>query len=148
MQSLFLENGGAKSGYLLKPSWMCHKNPKNQYAKNFDSPLFQLTIRVLSGQNCIINDFQRQNVYVEVLLKGNKKEQDSNKPVRSGPQQPGYYINFNLESISTVYCNDLATVLLLVRGETSKTILSGRAIPVKHLKQGFHPVYLLGNHFK
>lgn len=55
VQSLFLENGGAKCGYLLKPSWMCLKNPKNQYAKNFDTPLYQLTIRVLSGQNCIIN---------------------------------------------------------------------------------------------
>ena len=56
LQSLFAENGGSKSGYLLKPEWMCLKNPKNLYAKNFDSPLFQLHLKVLSGQNCIINN--------------------------------------------------------------------------------------------
>ena len=35
LQSLFMENGGSKSGYLLKPVWMCLKNPKNLYSKNF-----------------------------------------------------------------------------------------------------------------
>ena len=57
MQSLFVENGGAKSGYLLKPSWMCNKNQKNNYAKNFDIPLFLLNVKIYSGQNCIINEF-------------------------------------------------------------------------------------------
>lgn len=39
-------------------------------------------------------------------------------------------------------------IVLLVRGQKTKTILSGRAIPVQHLKQGLHPVYLMGDHFK
>ena len=43
---------------------------------------------------------------------------------------------------------DLCVLVVLVRGESSKKILSGRAIPIRSLKQGFHPLYLLGNNFK
>lgn len=83
-----------------------------------------------------------------MYLKGNKKEEEVNKRAKSPIQQPGYYVQFNLECTFTIYCNDLATVVLIVRGETTNRILSGRAVPVRHLKQGLHPVYLLGNHFK
>lgn len=35
VQSLFLEGGGAQCGYIPKPAWMCLKNPKTLYSKNF-----------------------------------------------------------------------------------------------------------------
>lgn len=59
MQSLFLQNGGPKGGFLLKPNWMCLKNSKNMYAKNFENPQFILKVRAISGQNCIINDLPK-----------------------------------------------------------------------------------------
>lgn len=74
MQSLFLENGGPKGGYILKPNWMCLKNPKTLYAKNFDTPLFTLNVKGISAQNCIINDLvPGEYYYLEIYLKGNKK---------------------------------------------------------------------------
>jgi hypothetical protein len=97
VQSLFLENGGARCGYLQKPVWMCHQNPKNLYAKDFDQPLFMLSVKVLSGHNCIINDLQQEKgVFVEVSLRGNRKEEESNKKAVSGGQEPGYYMQFGL----------------------------------------------------
>jgi aerobic-type carbon monoxide dehydrogenase small subunit (CoxS/CutS family) len=55
IQSLFMEGGGAQCGYLQKPAWMCLKNPKTLYAKNFESPQFILSVKTISGQNCVIN---------------------------------------------------------------------------------------------
>lgn len=55
LQSLFFENGGANCGYIAKPNWMCLRNPKTLYSKNFETPLFILTVRAVSAQNCIIN---------------------------------------------------------------------------------------------
>ena len=53
---------------------MCSKNQKNNYAKNFDVPLFVLSVKVYSGQNCVINSFGGQKIYVEMELRGNKKD--------------------------------------------------------------------------
>jgi hypothetical protein len=50
-----MEGGGAQCGYLQKPAWMCLKNPKTLYAKNFESPQFILSVKTISGQNCVIN---------------------------------------------------------------------------------------------
>lgn len=87
IQSLFMENGGAKSGFLRKPDWMCLKNPKNLYAKNFDTPLFLLSVKVLSGQNCIMNEIKEEEVFLEMFLVGNRREEDVNKKVVSPPQK-------------------------------------------------------------
>jgi hypothetical protein len=38
--------------------------------------------------------------------------------------------------------------VLLVRDSKSKEILSGRAIPVRHLREGLRPVFLMGDNFK
>jgi hypothetical protein len=54
-QSLFLEGGGAQCGYVVKPPWMCLRNPKTLYSKNFEAPQFSLAVRAISGQNCIVN---------------------------------------------------------------------------------------------
>ena len=56
LHSLFLENGGSKGGYLVKPPWMCLRNSKTLYAKNMDVPLFVLNLQVVSGQNCMLNN--------------------------------------------------------------------------------------------
>lgn len=149
MQSLFLENGGAKCGYLLKPTWMCLKNPKTLYSKNFDSPLFVLSVKVISGQNCIINETAMgENYFLEIYLRGNKKEEEVNKKYTSGKQNSGYYTKFGVDAEFTLYCLDLAVLVILVRAEKTKQILSGRAVPVRHLREGLRPVFLLGEHFK
>ena len=76
---------------------MCNKNPKNQYAKNFDTALFLLNIKIYSGQNCIINESTDQRVYLEVSLRGNKKEEDVNQMKSSLFENQGYYIYFDFE---------------------------------------------------
>lgn len=55
VQSLFLEGGGAQCGYIPKPSWMCLRNPKTLYSKNFEAPQFLLAVRAISAQNCVVN---------------------------------------------------------------------------------------------
>lgn len=113
---------------------MCLKNPKNLYAKNFDLPLFTLAVKVVAGQNCIINELGKEKVIVEAFLRGNRKEETANKHWTSAPQEPGYYVQFGLECQFTVFCLDLATLVLLVRGQQSQTILAGRAVPLRHLR--------------
>jgi aerobic-type carbon monoxide dehydrogenase small subunit (CoxS/CutS family) len=58
LQSLFLENGGSQCGYISKPNWMCLRNPRTLYSKNFENPLFMLIVRAISAQNCIVNEYQ------------------------------------------------------------------------------------------
>lgn len=77
VQSLFLEGGGAQCGYIPKPTWMCLRNPKTLYSKNFEAAQFVLAVRAVSGQNCIINtpaEDATGNYYLEIFLRGSRKE--------------------------------------------------------------------------
>lgn len=76
VQSLFLEGGGAQCGYIPKPSWMCLRNSKTLYSKNFETPQFLLAVRAISAQNCIINALPPNatgNYFLEIFLRGSRR---------------------------------------------------------------------------
>ncbi len=99
VQSLFLEGGGAQCGYVAKPPWMCLKNPKTLYSKNFETPQFQLAVRAISAQNCIVNALPANasgNYILEVFLRGSKREEEVNKRFASKAEGSGYYTKLSL----------------------------------------------------
>jgi len=76
---------------------MCYKNQRTLYAKNFNSPVMNISLKILSGQNCIINELpKKENLFVEVSLRGAKKSEEVSKKAISESFHPGYYVQFGL----------------------------------------------------
>ena len=54
LHSKFLENGGPKCGYLLKPTWMMGSCLESMYASSFEKPTHNIKLTVLSGQKILL----------------------------------------------------------------------------------------------
>lgn len=123
------------------------KNTKTLYPKNFDTPLYLLDFKVISGQSCLINESSKKSYWLEVYIRGNKREEEVNKKYTSQKLTEGYYTKFDLNCEFTVFCPDLMTIVMNICSEGNE-ILSSRSIPLAHVRYGLRPIFLLGDHLK
>lgn len=153
--SKFLENGGNRCGYVLKPSFLLHdaKNPK--YIKDFKNFTKVLNIRVISGQQLRPeNENDVKDVadpYVEVSLRGTMKDEVENSKVFKSimVKNNGFNPVFELQCTFKVSCPELCVIVFKVfdqeGGLQKDTKLGWYAIPFHCIREGYRVVPLLNS---
>lgn len=79
--SRFMTNGGLNCGYILKPDFMLLNSKKPKYPKDFISPIYKITIKVISGTQLKPMKKEKDIIdpFVEISLKGLPIEEKNNK---------------------------------------------------------------------
>lgn len=81
----FIENGGNRCGYLLKPHWMLSDVTIPKYPASFTKPLFKFTLTLYGGQYLYTKndkaalEMTQIKPFVEVYVRGLETDEQNNK---------------------------------------------------------------------
>lgn len=145
-ESLFMENGGNNSGYVLKPKSLRFDENGNKIEKK---PRI-LEIRAISGQKIMGKlKNQQKSFYLEVSLRGNKLDEKENKSFRSEIiKKNELCVMFNLKCEFTVNFPAICFVIFQIfekNDMTSDKRVSWYCVPFKCIRQGYRIVPLFNN---
>lgn len=146
--SRFMANGGINCGYVLKPDFMLSSTKIPKYPKEFNKPVFELSIKLISGiqlKPMKKNDADIIDPFVEVSLRGLPVEEKSNKLFRTSTiKNNGFNPRFDKVYNFLVFCPELAVLVFQVYDEDkmSNELIGSYAIPVEYLRTGYRVVPL------
>lgn len=83
MHSKFLENGGKKCGYFLKPTWLRSNCHESMYPSNFDTVAYIVKVKVYAGQKITLSNTTSKHFVLEVYVRGVALDEKNNKKYTS-----------------------------------------------------------------
>ena len=153
--SIFQENGGVNSGYVLKPKFLQHAvmNQKKNYPSAMLKIKKNINISILSGQK--ISGFTKKShnsYYLEIVLKGSKQDEVLNKVFRSEILKKSWFnLKFNLKAEFSIRCPEVCFIIFQIFGKNEVMAdekLAWYCVPVSKIRQGYRIVPLMNNEMR
>ena len=150
--SIFQENGGVNSGYVLKPHFLRSDiEPTHRiYPYMMQKVKQTLRIKILSGQKISGNNKNSiQNIFLEVLLRGHRLDEMENKIYKSEIiKKNSLYVVFNMVVEFEIRCPDICFIIfqLFARNDLMcNERMAWYCIPFNCIRQGYRIIPLLNN---
>jgi phosphatidylinositol phospholipase C, delta len=153
--SKFIQNGGLKSGYVLKPDFMLYNSHKPIYASNFKEVTFKITIKIISAQQLKVitrsNSGKNKDIvdpFISVSLKGIQADEDNNPAFKTAIIQDN---GFNPQYDETITLNIRAPELAFLvfqawdKDNLNDERLGWYSIPVSCLRKGYRVIPMRGD---
>ena len=150
--SIFQQNGGVNSGYVLKPKFLRQDSPKDKRIYPFEmiKIKLKLNINILSGQQIsAVKKNNNQSFYLEICLRGCKQDESENKVFKSEIIKKNWFNpKFTLNAEFNIRCTELCFILFHIYSKNDVMAderIAWYCIPLNCIRQGYRVIPLLNN---
>ena len=153
--SKFIQNGGLKSGYVLKPDFMLYNSHRPLYASNFKDVTLKLTVNIISAQQLKVitrsNSGKNKDIvdpFISVSLRGIQADEESNPLFKTGViQDNGFNPQFNETVTFNIRAPDLAFLVIQAwdKDNLNDERLGWYSMPISCLRKGYRVIPMRGD---